>query len=72
MVYYFRSFNFGQYPFQGSSAVWCIGLQKLQGQGLTILGGMDRLETLLLLLLVLKSLSLNVHIVSNNEVLNLS
>uniref|UniRef100_A0A2N9GW36 Peptidase A1 domain-containing protein n=1 Tax=Fagus sylvatica TaxID=28930 RepID=A0A2N9GW36_FAGSY len=25
----------------GSSAVWCIGLQKLQGQGLTILGGMD-------------------------------
>lgn len=73
MVYYFHSFNFSQYPFQGSSAVWCIGLQKLQGQGLTILGGMDRLETLLLFITCVETTySLNVHIVSNNEVLDLS
>lgn len=26
---------------QGGAAVWCIGIQKIQGQGLTILGGMS-------------------------------
>lgn len=25
---------------QGGAAVWCIGFQKTQGQGVTILGGM--------------------------------
>lgn len=29
---------------QGGAAVWCIGFQKIQGQGITILGGMNTLE----------------------------
>lgn len=26
---------------QGDDAMWCIGFQKIQGQGITILGGME-------------------------------
>lgn len=33
---------------QGGAAVWCIGFQKTQGQGVTILGGIIPLWTLML------------------------
>lgn len=30
---------------QGGAALWCIGFQKIQGQGITILGGIDTTQS---------------------------